>query len=337
MKPWLVVALLLFAFASGTSARGADQALALSVIGTIPGPDGGWDYAAIDSGQRRLYVAHGDAVMAVDLDSGKVEPKLVEGQRLHAVVPVPGGRVLSTNGGNNTATLFEGDTGKVIATIPTGQKPDAATYDPSSGLVFVMDGQDGDTTLVDPKTGTSPGRIPIGGKLEFAVADGKGNVFVNVEDKREIAVVSATARKVTARYPLAGCDEPSGLAIDRKAGILVAACSNGKAIALKSADGTVLATLPIGGRPDAAIYDFKRKLFFIPCGEGTLAVIAENENGPPTVVATVPTANGARTGALDPKTGKLYLPTADFQAPAAGEKRHQVVPGTFRILIVGTK
>ncbi|HLG87653.1 MAG TPA: YncE family protein [Alphaproteobacteria bacterium] len=337
MKLRLIVALPLLGLASVIPAPAAEQVPALSVIGAIPGPDGGWDYASVDAAQRRLYVAHGDAVMAVNLDTAKVEPKLVEGQRLHAVVPLPGGRVLSTNGGNDTATLFEGDTGRVIASIPTGRKPDAAVYDPSSGLVFVMDGQDGDATLVDPKTGTSPGRIPIGGKLEFAVADGKGNVFVNVEDKGEIAVVDAKARKVTTRYKLPDCEEPSGLAIDRKDGILVSACSNGKAIALKAADGSVLATLPIGMRPDAAIFDFKRRLFFIPCGEGTLAVIGENENGPPTVTATVPTANGARTGALDPKTGKLYLPTADFKPPAPGEKRHQVVPGTFRILIVGTK
>jgi DNA-binding beta-propeller fold protein YncE len=317
---------------------GADSAApALSVVGTIPGPDGGWDFAAIDATARRLYLAHGDAVMAVDLDSGKVTPKLVEGQRLHAVLPLPGGRVLSTNGGTNTATLFEGATGKVIATVPTGQKPDAALFDPSTGLVFVMDAKDGDATLIDPKTGTSSGRIPIGGALEFAVADGKGKIFVNIEDKGEIAVVDAAARRVVAHYPLPGCDEPSGLALDRKAGMLVAACSNEKAVALRAKDGTVAATLPIGKRPDAAIFDPARKLFFVPCGDGTLAVIAANEGGTPAVAATVPTATGARTGALDPKTGRLYLPAADFQPPAPGEKHFQVVPGTFRIVIVGTK
>lgn len=336
MKPWLLVALPLLALSTTNPLHAADEAPALSVIGTIAGPDGGWDYAFIDGTARRLYVAHGDAVMAVDLDTGKVEPKLVEGQRLHAVLPLPDGKVLSTNGGSNTATLFEGATGKVIATIPTGQKPDGATYDPSSGLALVMDGKDGDATLVDPKTGTSPGRIPIGGALEFPAADGKGKVFVNIEDKGEIAVLDVAARKVTARYTLPGCEEPSGLAIDRKAGILVSACANGKAIALKAADGSVLATLPIGMRPDFAIFDPKRKLFFIPCGEGNLAVIGEDD-GTPKVIATIPTAQGARTGALDPKTGKLYLPTADFQPAPAGERHYQPVPGTFRILIVGTK
>lgn len=308
----------------------------LSVVATIPGPDGGWDMASVDTDARRLYVAHGDAVTAVDLDSGKVTPTLVAGKRLHAVLPLPDGRALATNGGENTATLFEAATGKVIAAIPTGVNPDDAIYDPSSGLALVMDGRDGDITLIDPKTATSPGRIPVGGKLEFAVADGHGRVFVNVEDKGEIAVVDVAGRKVSARYPLTDCEEPSGLALDAKKDLLVAACGNKKALAVNAKTGAVTATLTIGERPDGAIYDAKRKLFFIPCGEGNIAVIDDNA-GVPTVIETIPTANGARTAALDEKTGRLYLPTADFQAPAEGEKKHTVVPGTFRILVVGEK
>jgi len=199
----------------------------LSVVATIPGPDGGWDTASVDAVARRLYVAHGDAVMAVDLDSGKVTPALVAGKRLHAVVPLADGRALSTNGGDNTATLFETATGKVIAAIPTGLNPDVAVFDPSSGLVLVMDGRaDGEITLIDPKTASSPGKIAVGGKLEFAVADGHGTAYVNVEDKGEIAVVDIAGRKVTARYKLPDCDEPSGLALNPAGGLLVAACQN---------------------------------------------------------------------------------------------------------------
>ena len=314
----------------------ADPAPGLSVVGTISGPDGGWDIPSVDTGARRLYIAHGDAVMAVDLDSGKVTPKLVEGKRLHAVLPLPDGRALATNGGDNTATLFEAATGKVIAAIPTGIGPDAALFDPSSGLALVMDGKGGDITLIDPKTAHAEGRIDIGGKLEFAAADGKGRVFVNVEDKAEIAVVDVAQRKVTARYKLDGCEEPTGLALNVDTGLLLAACANQKAVAVQVKDGASVATLTIGERPDGAIFDAKRKLFFIPCGVGSIAVIAES-GGKPAVVATVPTANGARTAALDPKTGRLYLPTADFAPPADGEKRHTMVPGTFRVLIVGEK
>ena len=336
MRHWLMTALLLAGAVLQQTPALADTAPDLSVIATIPGPDGGWDIASIDADMRRLYIAHGDAVMAVDLDSGKVTPKLIDGKRLHSVVPLADGRALSTNGGDNTATLFEAATGKVIASIATGLNPDVAIFEPSSGLVLVMDGKDGDITLIDPKTASSPGRITVGGKLEFAVADGTGRVFVNVEDKAEIAVVDVAGRKVTARYPLAGCEEPTGLALDSATGLLLAACSNQKAVAIQAKDGAAVATLPIGERPDGAIFDANRKLFFIPCGAGNIAVIGE-KLGMPAVIATVPTANGARTAALDPKTGKLYLPTADFKAPAEGEQRHTVVPGTFRVLVVGQK
>lgn len=322
---------------SSAAALAAATPPKLSVVATIPGPDGGWDTASVDADARRLYVAHGDAVTAVDLDSGKVTPALVPGKRLHAVVPLADGRALSTNGGDNTATLFETATGKVIASIPTGLNPDVAVFDPSSGLVLVMDGRaDGEITLIDPKTASSPGKIAVGGKLEFAVADGHGTAYVNVEDKGEIAVVDIAGRKVTARYKLPDCDEPSGLALNPASGLLVAACQNKKALAVQSKDGAVAVTLAIGERPDGAIFDVKRNLFFIPCGEGTIAVI-DASSAVPSVIATIPTANGARTAALDPKTGKIYLPTADFAAPAEGEKKHTVVPGTFRILVVGEK
>jgi DNA-binding beta-propeller fold protein YncE len=314
----------------------AGTAPSLSVIGSIAGPDGGWDTASVDAGARRLYIAHGGAVMAVDLDSGKVTPKLVEGKRLHAVLPLPDGRVLSTNGGDNTATLFEAATGKVIAAIATGIDPDVAIFDPASGLALVMDGKGGDITLIDPKTASSPGRIMVGGKLEFAVVDGAGRIFVTVADRAEIAVVDLSTRKVAARYRLTGCEEPSGLALNPASGLLLAACSNQKAVALQAKDGSIAATLPIGERPDGAIFDAARGLFFVPCGAGTIVVIGEN-GGIPAVISTVATANGARTAALDSKTGKLYLPTADFQAPADGGKRHTVVPGTFRVLVVGEK
>ena len=142
----------------------ADAPPSLSVIGTIPAPDGGWDIASVDADARRLFIGRSDGVTAVDLDSGKVTPKLVEGKRLHAVLPLPDGRALSTNGGDNTATLFEAATGKVIASIATGQNPDAAVFDPSTGLALVMDGKDGDIMLIDPRGGTSPGKIGVGGK-----------------------------------------------------------------------------------------------------------------------------------------------------------------------------
>jgi DNA-binding beta-propeller fold protein YncE len=314
----------------------ADAPANLAVISTIAGPDGGWDLAAVDPVSRQLYIARSNGVTAIDLDSGKVTPKLVDGKRLHAVLPLPAGRVLTTNGGDNTATLFDTETGNSIASIPTGIDPDDAVYDAASGLVLVMDGDGGDMTLIDPKTASSPGRITVGGKLESAVVDGHGRAFVNVEDKGEIAVIDIAARTVTARYPLNGCERPTGLAMNPATGLLIAACGNKKALAVQSKDGAVMASLTIGERPDGAIYDAGRNLFFVPCGEGNIAVIGET-TGTPAIVGTIATANGARTAALDSKTGRIYLPTADFSPPAEGQKRHKVIPGTFRVLVVGQK
>jgi YVTN family beta-propeller protein len=185
----------------------------MKVVERIAGPDGGWDYANFDPVHRRLYVARGAAITAIDVDTGKVTPALVTAQRAHIALPLPGGdELLVTNGGANTATLVDAMTGAVRATVPTGQNPDAALFDPSSGLAFVMNGRSGDITLIDIKTAQAAGAIPVGGKLEFGVADGQGRVFVNVEDKNEIAVIDTAARKVVAHWAMAGCEEPSGLA-----------------------------------------------------------------------------------------------------------------------------
>lgn len=331
----LVVFIALFLTRPSLAAEAGKAAPDLAVVATIPGPDGGWDFASVDSAQRRLYIAHGDAVMSVDLDTGAVNPRLIGGERLHSVALLPGGRALVTNGGDNTATLFTEATGDIIASIPTGAGPDAAIFDPWSGLALVMDGRGGEITLIDPKAATAVGDIQVGGKLEFAAADGKGKAFVNIEDRDEIAVIDIAARKVAARYPLTGCESPTGLNIDPATGTFIAACANHIAVALDAKDGKIVATPPIGGRPDAVIFDPGRGLFFIPCGEGSLAVIAAT--GTPRIVDTIPTAIGARTGALDAKTGKLYLPTADFGAVPAGQERPAIIPGTFRILVVGRK
>ena len=306
-----------------------------AVLQTIPGPDGGWDYAAVDAGARRLYVAHGDAVSVLDLEGLTLTPKLLAARHAHAALPLADGKAVLTNGDDDTAAVFDTATGKVIATIPTGKKPDAAVFDPASGLVLVMNGLAGDITLIAPKTATSPGRIQVGGELEYGAADGHGRLYVNVADKAEVAVIDIAARRVVAHYPLPGCEDPSGLALGN--GMLVSACGNGKAVALNAGDGKPAASLPIGTRPDAVIFDARRRLFFIPCGgTGTLAVLAEND-GKLTLAATVKTAKGARTGALDPKTGRLYLPTADAPPEEDDERPSKFIPGTFRILVVGER
>jgi DNA-binding beta-propeller fold protein YncE len=310
----------------------------LTVMKTIARQEGDarLDYASIDNASRRLYVARGFGVTAIDLDSEQMTRQLVAGQHVHAVIPLPGGRALSTNGDTNTATLFDAKSGAVIAQIETGKDPDAAAFDSSSGLVFVVDAKEGDMTLIDPSAAKAVGRLPVGGKLEFAVADGHGHLFVNIEDRNTMAVLDTLGRKVLRSYDLPGCEGPSALGIDNESGVLVAACANRTALAIRAADGSVLAPhLAIDRKPDAVIFDKTRKNFYIPCGrDGTLVVISEAKDGGLAVQSSVRTAVGAHTGALDPQTGRLYLPTADYHLTLSG-----IAPaeGTFRILVLGFK
>ena len=306
----------------------------LTVINQIPGNDSHFDHAAIDPLARRLYVARDNGVMSIDLDTLHVTATLIPGHHVNMPLPLPNGLLLSTNEATNTATLAVAQTGKVIAEIPTGAAPDAAVYDPTTGLVFVMDADAGDAAVIDPKTASAQGRIPIGGKLEFAVADGAGHIYINANDKNDVAVLDTVRRKVIARYPLPGCNKPSGLGIDPANHLLLSVCANRKAVALDDLNGRVVATLDIDRIPDDAIFDPKRKVFFVPCArDGTLIAIAET-NGTLVVVSKIPTAIGAHTGALDPKTGRLYLPAADFGITLTGFKQKA---GTFRILVLGSK
>ena len=313
----------------------AQTAPSYSVTGHIKAPDGGYDYASFDPVHRRVYVSRAGGVLAVDVDTGAVNGHLAEAQRSHEVLPLAdGSKLLVTDSGSNSAHLVDALSGKRLAEIPTGQKPDAALFDPASGLALVMNGHSGDVTLVDPAAQKAVGSIKIGGALEFGVADGAGKAFVNVEDQNRIAVLDIKARRVIARYPMAGCDGPTGLAYVADAGVLIAACANKVAKVIRAADGQDLATLAIGAGPDAVIYDAARKLAFIPCGrDGVLEVIAVRGPTDIAIVQTLKTQVGARTGALDPKTGALYLPASRY-ALVAGAAKPVAAPGTFELLVV---
>lgn len=327
----LPVALILGLWSQAHAASPADD---LRIVTEIPGNDATFDFASVDPTAHRLYIARGDGVMSVDLADMKVTPTFVPGAKVHAVLPLPDGRLLSTNGASNTATLSDSRTGMRIAEIPTGKHPDAATYDQKTGLVFVMDADDGDATMIDPKAGTMVGRLPIGGALESAVTDGAGRLYVNIEDKAEITVIDTVHRQIVGHYPLPGCEEPSGLGLDPGEHILLAVCKNQHAVALHAEDGKVAATLDIDRIPDAVIFDAARKMFFVPCArDATMIAIATN-HGKPAVVRKIPTAIGARAGALDPQSGKLYLPAADYTIGLTGFTQKA---GTFHVLVVGTQ
>jgi DNA-binding beta-propeller fold protein YncE len=302
------------------------------IVHRYGGPDGGWDYASFDQAQGRLFVSHGDAIMTVDVGPGTVNGHFADAARSHAVVPIPGtGQLLTTNSGDDTVRIFDAKTGALQAKISTAKGPDAAAWDPASKHVFVMAARAGEADIVDPATKTAVGSVPIGGALEFAVADGKGKLFVNIEDKGEIAVVDTKAGKLLTKYSLAGCEEPSGLALTT-GGVLISACANGVAKAVDAASGKEIATLKIGARPDAVIYDPGRGLAFIPCGgDGTLTVISAKGHSAE-VIGSAETQRGARTGAVDPRSGHIFLPAAKFGPPPAPGQRPTMTPGSFEVL-----
>jgi YVTN family beta-propeller protein len=302
------------------------------VTGEIKAGDGGWDILSVDPAAHRLYVGRRDRVTAVDLATGNVTDRLAPADGGHSALAIPGtGDVLVTNGNANSATVIDGRTGQLRATIPTGKKPDAVAYDPATRTVWVMTPGDGGITVIDPTTAKVLATVPVGGSLEFGTADGHGNLYVNVEDKNEVAVIDTRTRKVLRREPLPGCDGPTGIAYDPGTHETLSACANGVAVVL-SATGKPVASLTIGKRPDGAAFDERRHLALVPSGaEGTLSIIQLSPT--PKVVQTVQTARSARTIALDPPTGRAYLPATD-QQPPVGNQRPQAVPGTFRIIVV---
>jgi DNA-binding beta-propeller fold protein YncE len=320
----------------GLGVTGSAQAASSGyhVVDRISGPDGGWDYIRVDEANNRLLAAHGTSVMTVDLAT-KAVGSMAPGVILHDAMPVNGGgEVLVTNGGTNTAVFVNGKTGAVVATVDTGKGPDAAAFDPKTGLALVMDHAGGQITLIDPRTHKVAGTIEVGGTLEAAASDGTGKAYVNVENKNEIAAVDIAGRKVLAHWALAGCDGPTGLAYDKADKLLIAAC-DGSTVVVDPKTGAVVQTLATGKGADGIAFDQKQKLAFVPSGrDGTLAVIAFVK-GRGTIVDTVPTQVSARTIAIDQRTGRVYLPAAKFGAATTPGRRPPMTPGTFQILVVG--
>lgn len=301
------------------------------VQSTIPGPDGGWDLASVDPSGRRLFVARGDSVTVANLSTNRSR-QFATAQRGHAALAVPGTNLLLvTNGSADSATLFDRSSGALMGTLPTGKKPDAATYDPATRTVWVMNAGSGDITIVGSLTRKVVGTLMVGGSLELGAADGTGRLYVNIEDRNSVAVIDTRSRKLVKMFPLAGCDGPTGIAYAASARQLISACANGVAIVSRP-DGTNVASLPIGKGADGAVFDAKRGVALIPAGrDANLSVIQLGSR--PHVVKVLPTARGARTIALDEHSGRVYLAAAD-QKEAEGDKSPQAVPGTWRVIVI---
>ena len=319
------------------AASAAPGASGYKLIKTVPiSGEGGWDYVYVDSDARRIYVAHATQVVVLDADSFEVVGNIPDTQGVHGIaVASELGRGFTSNGRSNDVTIFDLKTLKTIGTVKTDVNPDAIVYDSVSKRVFTFNGRGKNTTAINAADGTVAGTLALGGKPEFAVADGKGSIFVNNEDSSELIQIDSQKITETHRWPLAPCKSPSGLAMDRKSRRLFAVCDE-KVIAVVNADtGKVVATPTIGEGVDASAFEPATQLVFASNGEGTLTVVHEDSPDKYTVVENVPTKRSARTMGLDLKTHNIILPAADYDPPAPGERRGKMKPGSFVLLVLG--
>lgn len=305
------------------------------------GGAGRWDYVYVDSNNHRLYVSHATQTEIVDTNTDKVVGTIPETNGVHGIA-IAGdlGRGFTSNGMDNDVTIFDLKTLKVLGKVKTGTNPDSIVYEPVSKRVFTFNGRSSDSTAFDAKTGeVVAASIPVGGRPEFAQADGKGRIYFNLEDKNEIGEMDAKNATVTKHYSIAPCDGPSGLAINLKNSYLFSVCGNKMMIVSDPLSGKVIATPAIGQGPDGVAFD-DGYAFSANGRDGTITMVGET-GGKFEPIATIPTQQSARTIGADQKAHKLYLPAAEFgpaPAPPAGggrPGRAQAIPGSFEIIVVG--
>ncbi|MHB8448717.1 MAG: YncE family protein [Rudaea sp.] len=306
------------------------------------GQPGGWDYLTYSADGHRLYVSRFDRVLVVDADSGKIEATIPGTDGVHGVALVPAlGRGFTSNGRADTLTEFDLATSKPLRTIPVeGKNPDALIYDAASRHLFAFDGGSHAASVVDPASGKLIAQIPLPGKPEFAVSDGAGNVYVNIEDTAQLARIDSVANKVTAVWKLADCEEPSGLAIDIAHHRLFSVCQNQRMSVTAADDGRHVASVAIGKGPDAAAFDAARGLVFSTNGrDGNLTIVHEDDADHYRILANVPTQVSARTLALDSDHNRVFTVAAKFGPRPAPTKDNphpwpSVLDGSFTILVV---
>src|SRR6266481_4290089 len=334
---------LVIACALGTSVKAFAPAKYEVKQKYVLGGDGGWDYLTFDASGKRLFISRGTRVMVVDPYKGSVLGEIPDTTGVHGIALAQDlGKGYTSNGRDNSITVFDLKTLKTTGKIKIeAENPDAIIYDGASQRVFAFNGRSNNATVIDATRDSVVGNIPLDGKPEFAVADGKGVVFVNSEDKNEITSIDAKKAAVIKSFPLAPCDEPSGLAMDLKSRRLFAGCHNQMMAVVNADTGKVVATPAIGQGVDANAFDPETKLAFASNGDGTLTVVHEDSPDKFSVVENAATQRSARTMALDTTNHDVYLVAAEIEeAPPAkeGERpRRSMKPGTFTLLVVGKK
>jgi glutamine cyclotransferase len=313
------------------------------------GGDGGWDYVTVDPDNRHIFVSRGNRFDVFDADSLQKVGEIDDTPRCHGVAIDPAsGHGFTSNGGDPSVTMFDLKTLKPIQKITVTGRPDGIFFEPVTKHIFVESHADPNETVINAADGTVVGTIDLGGEPEQGTSDGNGHVYVNLESTSEVVVVDPAAMKVTARYKLGDGEEPSGMGLDAKNRRVFSCCGNAKMVVLDADSGKILATLPTGDHTDAGTFNPDTLEAFSSNGDGTLTVVKESDPNTFAVEQNVQTVAGARTCALDAKTGNIILVTAKFVAPSTapatepvGEngrprrRRPQTVPGSFMILVVG--
>jgi len=296
----------------------------------LPG-DGGYDYLSIDKVNRRLYVSHGTAVNVINLDT-ETPVGVIEGMKgVHGIaIANKSNRGFISDGRANAVVAFDLKTLKTIATIPVDAKgPDGIIYDPYSDRVFCFNGDSNNAAVIDPNTLKQIGTVALGGAPEFAVADGKGKIYNNLEDKNSMVVFDTKTLKVLKTVSLAPCGGPTGIALDAKNGRIFTVCRENKGMSVVDIHtGKVITTVPIGAGVDAVIYDEPHKLIFVSNGDATTTIIKQESADKYSVIQTLVTKTRAKTMAFDAKTRKIYLSAPDFEPGT-----RKALPNSFKVLV----
>jgi YVTN family beta-propeller protein len=300
--------------------------------------DGGWDYLSVDPTARRLYMSHATEVVVIDLNTETVIGEITNTLGVHGLAPAPElKRGFVSDGRENKVSIVDLTTLQTIDKVDTGRNPDGMLYEPGRQEAYLFNGRSQSATVIDAKSGKVTATIALGGKPEFATADPEtGRVYDNLEDQSEVAVIDTSSHQVVNRWPIAPGAEGSGMAIDVAHHHLFIGCGESKTmVMMDSTDGKVIASVPIGDGVDACAFDPGTQLAFSSCGDGTTTIAHEDSPDKLTVVQTLTTQRSARTMTLDLKTHRIYLPAAKFQAPAEGQRRGKMVPGTLKLLVYG--
>jgi YVTN family beta-propeller protein len=273
---------------------------------------GGWDYLTVDGAARRLYITHATQVIVVDADSLELVGNIPGLAGVHGVAIAPEfGRGFITDGDSNSVTVFDLKTLAKIAEVKVGNKPDAIVYDPASKRVFAMNGDGDSTTAINAADGKVVGTVELGGGPEFTIADGKGSVFVNLEEKNQLLRIDSAALTVKDRWPVSPCEAPSSLGFDAANNRLFLGCRSKVMAVVNAADGKVVASYPIGDHADATAFDPAAKVAFTSTGDGNVFVFHQDSPNSYSALATIPTVKGAKTMAIDPKTQRLFVPARE--------------------------